>query len=167
MTAAPVTTAATTTTTMASTTTTTIALITEGATVAVANASGINGGAGRLSDRLAVVGFTMTDATNSADSVGQLSTSIVYYAANDEAALAVAQSVRLALGGGSIQVVEVGTPAPTASGELGSATVLVMMGNDVVDKPLEELQGLVVAAPEVTSPGPETTDETTTETTGG
>ena len=173
VTLAPSTTAAATTTTAAPTTTTTIALITEGATVAVANASGINGGAGRLSDRLEVAGFTMTDPTNSADSVGQLATSQVYFVADDEEALAVAQSIRLVLGGGDIEVVEVGTPAPTSSGELGSATVVVLMGNDVVDKSLEELQGLVVATPETTTPDETaTTDsaspaETTTETTAG
>ena len=173
VTLAPSTTAAATTTTAAPTTTTTIALITEGATVAVANASGINGGAGRLSDRLEVAGFTMTDPTNSADSVGQLATSQVYFVADDEEALAVAQSIRLVLGGGDIEIVEVGTPAPTSSGELGSATVVVLMGNDVVDKSLEELQGLVVATPETTTPDETaTTDstspaETTTETTAG
>lgn len=128
--------------------TTTIAYVTEGATVVVANASGVNGAAGRMTDRLAAAGFSTTDATNSADSIGQLGTTRILHVADDAAAVAVAQSLREALGGGDIQVEETAIPVPTESGELGDATVLILMGNDIADKSLEELQGLVPAADE-------------------
>jgi hypothetical protein len=120
-------------------TTTTLPLVTEGATLIVANASGINGAAGRMTDALAIAGFTTGEPTNSSE--GQLEISKVYFDADDAAAEAVANSVRLALGGGAIEVLPMGVPAPVESGEVGDASVVVAMGNDVSDKTLEELQG--------------------------
>ena len=101
------------TTTAPATTTTTVPeveYVTEGAVVVVANASGINGAAGRLSERLAAVGYTMAEATNSADTVSNLAVTQIYYDPEVEAALAVAESLRLALGGGDIEVLEVPCP---------------------------------------------------------
>jgi hypothetical protein len=143
-------------TTVAPTTTTTIVYVTEGATVVVANASGINGAAGRLTDRLAVAGFSTGEATNSGEAVGKLATSQVYYDPEADGAQAVAESLRSALGGGEIELLELGVPAPTESGEIGDATVLVLMGDDIADKSLEELQGRAPAA---------TTDDATDDTT--
>ena len=60
------------------------------------------------------------------------------------------EAARETLGGGDIELFEMGVPAPVESGEIGNATVLVSMGNDTADKSLEELQGLVV--PEETTP---------------
>ena len=134
------------------------AFVTEGAVVVVANASGIDGAAGRLTDRLAVAGFTTGAATNTSDTVGQFTATEIHYVPGDADALAVAQSVKTVLGGGSIELVELGSPAPTESGELGGATVLVLMGNDVADRSLEELQGGVVEEPTTDS-----TDESTGE----
>jgi len=119
--------------------------ITSGATVVVANASSINGGAGRLSDRLGLEGFSTGAATNSSE--GELGTTKIYYDATNSAAKAVADSLRLALGGGDITVVELATPAPVDTGEIGDAAVLVAMGNDIVDKSLAELQGTIAAPP--------------------
>ena len=124
---------------------TTVPLVTEGAQLIVANASGINGAAGRMTDALAAAGFSTGDATNSTD--GQLATSKVYYDPANPDALAVANSVRDALGGGSIEVLEMGTPAPVESGEVGDSSIVLAMGNDVADKTLAELQGLVAPAP--------------------
>ncbi len=137
--------------------TTTIAYVTEGATVLVANASGINGAAGRLTDRLASVGFTTAAATNSSAAVGQLSVTRILYVAGDDAAKAVADSLKEAFGGGDIEVAEAAIPVPTESGELGDATVLVLMGNDIADKSFAELQGAVTTTTEAA-------DETTTTT---
>ena len=162
-TVAPTTVAAPTTTLPPATTTTTIAYDTEGATVIVANASGINGAAGRMSDALEIVGFSVGEPTNSSDAIGQLETTQVYYDPDAERAKPVAESVREALGGGDIELLEVGVPAPVESGELGDATVLVLMGNDVSDKSLEELQGLV--SPATTSPASDDETDDTTETT--
>jgi hypothetical protein len=140
-----------TTTTAPPTTTTTLAYVTEGAGVIVANASGINGAAGRLTDRLAIVGFTTRAATNASDAVGQLETSQIHYAPDDDKALAVAQSLQAALGGGP-ELVELTTPAPIADPDSAPRfKVLVLMGNDVADKSLEELQGLAPPADEGTN----------------
>lgn len=164
---APVVTAAPTTTTTAppaTTTTTTLPpleLVTEGATVIVANASGINGSAGRMSDQLEAVGFTMGEATNSSES--QLEVSKVYHDPDNPDALAVAESVALALGGGDIEVLELTVPAPLSDPDsIGDATVLLAMGNDTADKSLDELQGRVAPTPEPD----EGTDEQTGEDTG-
>ena len=70
--------------------TTTIAVpevVTDGAVVIVANASSINGSAGRMSELLANEGFDMGTPTNSTE--GALGASKIYYI-DDEAALAVA-----------------------------------------------------------------------------
>ena len=140
--------------------------VTEGATVVVANASGVDGAAGRLSERLAFVGYTMAEATNSADTVSNLTATQIYYDPAVEAALAVAESLKLALGGGAIEVLEVSVPALTASGELGDANVLVLMGNDVAEKTLDELQGRAPATPEETETGDTETSDTETGDTG-
>lgn len=153
-------------TTTAATTTTTLApieYVTQGATVVVANASGINGAAGRLTDRLAAVGFTTAAATNSSDSVGRLPVSQIYHVAGDAEALAVAESLKAAFGGGDIEVLEASVPAPTESGELGDATVLVLMGDDIADKSLDELQGRVAPDPADETTG-DTSDDTTDDT---
>lgn len=151
--------AVTTTTTAAAETTTTttseavvpdeVVYVTEGASVVVANASGINGAAGRMSDQLEVVGFDMGTPTNSSE--GQLEVTKVYYDPENPDALPVAESVRLALGGGDIELLEMGAPAPVEDGDIGDATVLITMGNDTADKTLAELQGRA----------PATTDDTT------
>jgi hypothetical protein len=157
-------------TTVAPTTTTLppLELVTEGAIVMVANASRINGAAGRMTDQLEVVGFTMEEAGNSTE--GPLETSKIYYDPENERALPVAESLKLALGGGAIEVLELTVPAPTDTGEIGEATVLLAMGNDTADKTLDELQGRVVTttttatATETTAPSEETGEETGEET---
>lgn len=138
--------AAATTTVAPATTTTEVTVpefVTEGATVVVANSSTINGAAGRLSERLAVAGFTMGDPTNGSE--GQLEITKIYVDPDDADAEAVAESVRLALGVGDIELFELGVPAPVESGDVGDATVVVSMGNDVADVPLEVLQGTAPA----------------------
>lgn len=150
VTVAPTTSAAPPQATVATTTVaTTVPIVKEGATLIVANASGVNGAAGRMSDALAVAGFSTGPATNSSE--GQLDTTKVYFDSSNPDAKAVADSVRVVLGGGQILVVEMGTPAPVESGEVGDATIVVAMGNDVADKTLDELQGLATSGAETTS----------------
>jgi hypothetical protein len=116
-------------------------IVTEGATVVVANASRVNGAAGRMSERLQAAGFTVGDPTDSSE--GPLETSKVYYNASVEGAQAVAESVVAALGGGAIVAEPLPTPAPLDDPDaIGDATVLVALGNDAADKTLEQLQGL-------------------------
>ncbi len=141
-----------------------IDLVTEGATVVVANSSNINGAAGRMSDRLAIAGFTMGEPTNGSE--GQLEVTKIYFDPANENAQPVAESVRAALGGGDIQLFEMGVPAPTESGDIGDATIVVSMGNDTADRSLEELQGLVAPTEDTTDDstddgGDDTTDDTT------
>lgn len=128
----------------------------DGATVIVANASRVNGAAGRMTDRLRAAGYTTGEATNS--TTGQVDTTIVYYDPTNTAAQAVAETLRNDLGGDPVTVEAIPDPPPI-EGEMGDATVLVIMGNDTADKSLEELQGV---APET---GGDTTG--TGETTGG
>jgi hypothetical protein len=153
-------TSSTSTTSTTSTTLAQVAYVTEGATVIVANSSGINGAAGRLSDRLAAVGYTMGAATNGSE--GQLNTTKIYFDPSNTAAEAVADSLRLALGGGAIQLFEMGVPAPIESGDPGDATVIVSMGNDVADQSLDVLQGLAAAPVDTTTDATDTTTESST-----
>ncbi len=150
------------TTTLPPTTTTVppLELVTEGATVMVANASRINGAAGRMSEALQAVEFTMAPAGNSSE--GPLEVSKVYYDPDNADAKPVADSLRLALGGGAIEVLELSVPAPTDTGEIGDATVLLAMGNDTADKSLDELQGRVPPS----TPAEDTSEGTSEETSG-
>ena len=133
-------------------TTTTIGRVTS-ATVVVANASGIGGSAGQMKTALEAVGYTTGDATDSSE--GQRDTSLVYFARNDAGARATAQSVARDMGGLRVQRM----PAePPVTGDIGDATVLVMLGTDAAGKTLAELNPTSVTAPTVAG--------TTTTTTG-
>ncbi len=109
-----------------------------GSTVVVANASGIAGVAGKLTEELDAAGFTVGTATNAA---AQVTGTTVYYAtdATDaEAAQADAQAVADALGG--VPVLEMPSEIPTETGST-EGDVLVILGPDVADKTLSELSG--------------------------
>jgi hypothetical protein len=123
------------------TTTTAPALVLDPAvTVIVANASNVNGSAAQMTRALEVVGYTMGEPTNKGASVGQLETSVVYFDAAVPNAENVAGSVARSLGGVD-SIAPVAVPAPTESGELGGAGVLVMLGVDKAGKTLDELTG--------------------------
>ena len=132
-----------------------VVYVTEGASVIVVNASRIDGAAGRMSERLAAVGFATVEPGNY--TLGDLELTQILQDPTNPAALAVAQSLQAALGGGDIQVLEMTAPPPVEAGDLKGATVLVAMGNDTADKTLEELQGL---APATTAPTESTTEST-------
>ncbi|MEX2627960.1 MAG: LytR C-terminal domain-containing protein [Ilumatobacteraceae bacterium] len=143
----------TTTTEPAPTTTTEPPLVTAGAVVVVANANGVDGSAGAMTDELAGAGFETGTAVNA--TTGQLDTSVIYYDPDIEAALDVAESVNRVLGGDS-SISEVGTPAPIDGGELEGG-VLLVLGNDKAGSTLAELapadddeadDGPAVTAPE-------------------
>lgn len=132
-TAATAVTAATTTiaTTTVPPTTTLPTVVTEGATVRVANANSVNGSAGRMSEILEGQGFTLGAPTNSTE--GPLGASKIYYVAGDDAALAVAESL-VRVFGGAIQLLELPTVAPIESSDMAGATVLVALGDDFADR---------------------------------
>ena len=108
-------------------TTTTVPLVTVGGVVKVANASGVDGAAGRLAGELAALGFATRDATNAAGIDKDLEASKIYVIAGSEA---VAESVSRVMGG--LPISPMPTPAWIKEGTagLGDATVLVMLGHD-------------------------------------
>jgi hypothetical protein len=150
------------------TTTTEPELVTEGATVIVANANTVNGSAAAMTRELEAAGFTMGTPTNAAGSYGKPDQTVIYFDESVPAAQAVAESVGRTLGGVA-GISPVAVPAPTESGEL-DGDVLVMLGNDKANKTLEDLQAEAAggdttessAAPAVSAPDP-----AGTETTGG
>ena len=147
------------------TTTTEPPFVTEGATVVVANASGVPGSAGRMSTELATVGFTMAEATNSTQS--GLTASIVQYDSSIAAAQAVAESVARSMGGLTVEVVP--TPAPVEGGSLNGAGVLVLLGTDQADKTIAQLSAPtaeVTPAPDPSGGTTTDTSDTTSDTTG-
>jgi hypothetical protein len=121
---------------------TTVGRVTTGATVVVANASGVGGSAGAMSTALQTAGYAMGTAGNSTGE--QLATSLVYYVAGDAAAQAVAASVATDMGG--LAVSEMPQPPPIDAG-LGTSTVLVMLGTDTAGKTLADLNPTAVAPP--------------------
>jgi hypothetical protein len=143
---------------------TTIAYVTEGASVIVANASRVDGGAGRLSDRLASVGYTTVTPDNY--TLGQLDVSKIYYDPTNPAAQGVAEGLKAAFGGGAIEVLEMPSVPPAGSGDLGGAGVLVAMGNDIADKSLDELQGVVTTTTTTAAPDTLAVDTGAPDTTG-
>jgi hypothetical protein len=151
---------------LTTTTTTEPPLVTEGATVIVANASGVPGSAGRMSTELATVGFTMAEATNSTQS--GLTASIVQYDPTIAAAQAVAESVARTMGGLTVEVVP--TPAPVEGGSLNGAGVVVLLGTDQADKTIAQLSTPTAAVTPAPAPSAGTsvapTDDTTGTTTG-
>ena len=113
--------------------------------VMVANASGVTGSAGQMSTALQAQQFIVTQPTNAAETVGKQTATKVYYVAGYESGAAAVAQV---LGGVPIEAVP--TPPPVESGDLGEATVLVMLGTDLAGK---LLPGALPTAP---------TDTTTT-----
>jgi len=101
------------------------------AVVVVANASSVNGSAGRMSDVLSAAGYTMGSATNSTE--GQLGATKVYYATGDDAAQAVAESI-VRLLGGAVELLQLPGVPPVESASLDGATVLIALGDDWADR---------------------------------
>ncbi|MAL81833.1 MAG: hypothetical protein CL412_05165 [Acidimicrobiaceae bacterium] len=115
-------------------------IVTGGAVVIVANASSINGSAGRMSELLAAEGFDMGTPTNSTE--GALGASKIYYI-DEEAALGVAESL-VRVFGGVVQLVEMPTVPPVSLTELGDAGVIVALGDDFAD---QLLPGVTTSTP--------------------
>lgn len=112
-------------------------LVTEGATVIVANASGVPQSAAGMTSELEAVGFTMGTPTN-ATATGQ-EASVVYYDPANAAAKDVADSVARVMGGLAVETVP--SPIPIEGGSLNGAGVLVMLGKNEAGKTLEEITG--------------------------
>ena len=144
--------------TPAAPTTTAAARVTDGATVIVANASAASGEAQNMQDAIGDLGYSVTDEATTDTNAEPLEESLVYYATGGPAIQAVAQSVARDLGGVPVQPMP--SPIPVEGGSIGTATVLVMMGNDIAGESLDDLAGS--AAPNVQAPAPAAGASTTT-----
>ncbi|MEQ8440172.1 MAG: LytR C-terminal domain-containing protein [Ilumatobacter fluminis] len=146
---------------------TTPPIVTDGASVLVANANNVGGSAGQMQRALETgPGFTVVGAVNASTSVGTLETSVIYYEETNAQAQPVAESLGEVLGGVTDISPMPDTP-PTADGDLMGADVLLMLGNDKAGKTLEELNPDTATggATQVTSPP--VAGDTSTETTAG
>lgn len=145
------------------TTTTVPPIVTEGASVIVANANGLGGSAGGMTRALETgAGFTMVDPTDASSTVGTLELSVIYFEPSNPNAQPVAESVGRVLGGVStIAPLPDGTP-PTVDGELNGADVLLMLGLDKANKTLEELNPDLATGGVSTVTNPDPTGTTTT-----
>jgi hypothetical protein len=142
---ASTTTAAGTATTVAPATTT-ATRTTEGATVIVANASSASGVAAQMTEQLQGVGYTTAEPTDATGA--NLDTSVVYYVSAPPQIQAVAQSVARDLGGLEVQTMP--SPIPVTNQSIGTATVLVMLGDDIAGQSLDDIadeRGTNVQAP--------------------
>jgi hypothetical protein len=128
--------ALTTTTPPPATSTTLPPIVTEGATVIVANASGVDGAAGVLTTALSGKNFTLAKATNGSE---KRDVTTVYYAETNPSALPVATSVAQLMGP-TVTVQVMPTPPPVKDGVLPEGvTVLVMLGADKATQKLDEM----------------------------
>ena len=103
----------------------------DGSTVVVANASGIDGSAGRMTDQLETAGFTVGSPTNS---TGVVTESVVYY----ESDAAKTDADVLAAAMGDPKVLPLPDDVPTESGTL-DGDILLVLGADEADKSLADL----------------------------
>ncbi len=138
-----------------STSTTEPALVTAGASVLVANMSGVSQSAGAMTDELAAAGFeVVTPALNS--TLPSAEATIVQYDPSNAASQAVAESVARLMGG--VRVEPVGTPPAVEGGSLNGAGVLVLLGSAEANKTIAQLSA---PAASVTPAGGDTTTDTT------
>jgi len=129
--------------------------VTEGATLIVANASAASGEAQNMQEALGELGYSVTDEATTDSNAEPLEESLVYYAAGGPAIQAVAQSVARDLGGVAVQPMP--SPIPVEGGSIGTATVLVMMGNDTAGESPEDLAGSAAANVQAPAPAGATT----------
>ena len=116
--------------------------------VQVANASKISGSAGQLTTELQGRGYIVQPALNANDATPKQSTTVVYFLPGSEA-----QAALVAAELGGVATAAMPSPIPTDSGNLGEASVLIMLGTDIAGKPLGTP---VPTAPPATA-APETT----------
>lgn len=99
--------------------------------VQIANASKVPGSAGELTTALQGRGFIVQPATNASEITPKQTQTVVYFIPGSEAAAA-----RVAAELGGVTTAAMPAPIPTESGELGEATVLILLGTDLAGKPL-------------------------------
>lgn len=120
----------------------------DGAIVLVANSSHQNKVAGQLSTALKGIGYTTIDPANGAT---KEALTRIQYKDGDTQAQAVANSLATDMGVAAAQVEIMPVPPQLSDpNTLGTATVLVLLGDDKAGKTLDQMTG---AAPQTTSPG--------------
>jgi hypothetical protein len=113
--------------------TTVAAEVKTGTKVQVANASGVGGVAGKMTDEIKAAGFDPGKATNSTGP--KLSTSVVYYDSTNPAAQPVAETLARTMGLAAPQPLP--SPIPVTGGKLDTGSgVLLMLGSDKANQPL-------------------------------
>jgi len=139
----------------APTTTTAFVPVRTGGTVIVANASQVPGSAGRMTTTLESAGYATADATDADKNLVTvpINKTIVYYSVGVDMNLV--NTLARDLGGATVQPMP--REIPVSGNALGAATVLVMLGTDMADKPLTPV---LAAAPNAV--GTQTTTTTTT-----
>ncbi len=120
----------------------TVAASTTGAVVVVANASTVEGAAGRFSEALQAKKFDVAKAVNATIKV---EVSKVYYDPSNAAALPVATFLGAMLGGIKVEVMP--SPIPVKDAKLpDGVSVVLMLGSDKADKPIDQAATTTVAA---------------------
>jgi hypothetical protein len=142
--------------TTAATATTAATRVTDGATVIVANASSAGGVAAQMTQQLETAGYATADPTDATGA--NLDTSVVYYIEAPPQIQTVAQSVARDLGGVDAQPMPSAIPVDGAS--IGTATVLVMLGDDLAGQSLADI--VEEAGANVEAPAPASGATTTT-----
>lgn len=104
---------------------------TTGFKVLVANGSGVPGSAGDMSVALQGLGFIVQPPLNKSDATPKQTLTMVYYIAGQEANAA---NVAAALGG--VATAPMPDPVPTETGNMGEASVLVLLATDLAGKPI-------------------------------
>ncbi len=104
---------------------------TTGFKVQVVNAAGVSGAAGDMTVGLQGIGFIVQPALTKSDATPKQTVTKVYYFAGSEAAAA---SVAAALGG--VETAPMPDPVPSETGNIGEASVMVLLGTDLAGKPL-------------------------------
>lgn len=105
--------------------------------IQVANASGLAGSAGNMTERLQALGYVVPEAKNVAPGTAKRVKTGVYYTVGCEAN---AQNVAAVLGG-KVDVGPMPNPVPLEDGSLGEACVLILLGTDLSNKPLAGAEG--------------------------
>ena len=123
---------------------------TTGFKVQVVNGAGVSGAAGDMTVGLQGLGFIVQPALTKSDATPKQTITKVYYFSGSEAAAA---SVAAALG--NVETAPMPDPIPSETGNIGEASVMVLLGTDLAGKPLP---GQVpTAAPTTVAPVAETT----------
>ncbi len=105
--------------------------------IQVANSSGIAGSAGTMTTNLQAVNFVVQPALNVAPGTPKRAKTGVFYLAGCEQAAADVVSVL----GGNVDTGAMPSPVPLETGSLGEACVLVLLGQDLSNKPLPGVTG--------------------------